>query len=198
MDVVGEAGDGRTGVSMAEALAPDVVLMDVRMPGLDGIAATAQIVARRPETRVLILTTFDLDGYVYAALAAGASGFLLKDVSPEHLVAAIRLVSTGDALLAPSITRRLVERFAAAAPAPAKMATFSAALISTASFSTTPDGGTSTPGSGTATGVTSEVAGSSAMSPGSVMTETPLSVTACWIAACTTRGLCTGVEMSSE
>jgi DNA-binding NarL/FixJ family response regulator len=112
VDVVGEAVDGAQAVTITCALRPDVVLMDVRMPTMDGLEATAQIVARAPGCRVLMLTTFDLDRYVYAALAAGASGFLLKDVTPEHLVAAVRLVNTGDALLSPSITRRLVERFA--------------------------------------------------------------------------------------
>src|SRR5690242_21340672 len=97
---------------MVRDVRPDVVLMDIRMPNLDGLEATRRILQREPGCRVLMLTTFDLDRYVYAALAAGASGFLLKDVSPEHLVAAVRLVGTGDALLAPSITRRLVERFA--------------------------------------------------------------------------------------
>jgi DNA-binding NarL/FixJ family response regulator len=93
---------------------PDVVLMDIRMPEMDGLEATRRILESRAgqDVQVIMLTTFDLDQYVYAALAAGASGFLLKDVSPEHLVAAVRLVRTGDALLAPSITRRLVERFA--------------------------------------------------------------------------------------
>ena len=116
LDVVGEAGDGRTGVSMAEALAPDVVLMDVRMPGLDGIAATAQIVARRPETRVLILTTFDLDEYVFAGLRSGASGFLLKDAPPSDLIAAIRTIAVGDAVIAPTATRRLLDQFAPMLP----------------------------------------------------------------------------------
>ncbi|MEU7865903.1 response regulator transcription factor [Dactylosporangium sp. NPDC049140] len=119
VDVVGEAADGVEAVSAAVRLRPDVVLMDIRMPNLDGLAATRQIVERRPECRIIMLTTFDLDRYVYAALAAGASGFLLKDVTPEHLAGAVRLVCTGDALLAPSITRRLVERYAAgAAPSP--------------------------------------------------------------------------------
>ncbi|MGW5051794.1 response regulator transcription factor [Actinokineospora sp. NPDC004072] len=118
IDVVGEAGDGVEAVSVVREQRPDVVLMDIRMPNLDGLAATRRVLAESPRCRVLMLTTFDLDRYVYAALAAGASGFLLKDVTPEHLVAAVRLVNTGDALLAPSITRRLVERFAAAdAPA---------------------------------------------------------------------------------
>ncbi|SRR5216683_1523484 len=112
--VVAETADGREAVSAVLKHRPDVVLMDVRMPEMDGLEATRRILAAQPDggCRIIILTTFDLDQYVYAALAAGASGFLLKDVSPEHLVAAVRLVRAGDALLAPSITRRLVERFA--------------------------------------------------------------------------------------
>ncbi|MCO6011708.1 response regulator transcription factor [Actinoallomurus purpureus] len=113
IDVVGEAADGATAVDAVRRTRPDVVLMDIRMPGVDGLEATRRILSAGPDApRVIILTTFDLDRYVYAALSAGASGFLLKDVSPEHLVAAVRLVRSGDALLAPSITRRLVERFA--------------------------------------------------------------------------------------
>ena len=118
IEVVAEAADGKEAVAAALKHRPDVVLMDIRMPGMDGLEATRQILAARPPNvptpgpRIIILTTFDLDQYVYAALAAGASGFLLKDVSPEHLIAAVQLVRTGDALLAPSITRRLVERFA--------------------------------------------------------------------------------------
>jgi DNA-binding NarL/FixJ family response regulator len=123
IDVVAEAADGAQAVAAARAHQPDVVLMDIRMPVMDGIEATRQILADAQAggedggapTRVIMLTTFDLDAYVYAALTAGASGFLLKDVTPEHLVAAVQLVRTGDALLAPSITRRLVERFAATA-----------------------------------------------------------------------------------
>jgi DNA-binding NarL/FixJ family response regulator len=112
--VVAEAADGRDAVAAVLKHRPDVALMDIRMPEMDGLEATRRILAAIPGegTRVIMLTTFDLDQYVYAALAAGASGFLLKDVSPEHLVAAVRLVRSGDALLAPSITRRLVERFA--------------------------------------------------------------------------------------
>jgi DNA-binding NarL/FixJ family response regulator len=112
VEVVGEAADGAEAIEVVARLRPDVVLMDIRMPDLDGLAATRHILDADQGCRVLILTTFDLDKYVYAALSAGASGFLLKDVTPEHLVAAVRLVMTGDALLAPSITRRLVERFA--------------------------------------------------------------------------------------
>ena len=112
--VVAEAADGTEAVSAVLRHRPDVVLMDIRMPEMDGLEATRRILASRPgaQCRIIILTTFDLDQYVYAALAAGASGFLLKHVSPEYLVTAVRLVRSGDALLAPSITRRLVERFA--------------------------------------------------------------------------------------
>ncbi|MGX7675357.1 response regulator [Plantactinospora sp. DSM 117369] len=117
LDVVGEAADGVEAVAAAHELRPDVVLLDIRMPNMDGLQAARRILARSPDCRVIMLTTFDLDRYVYAALAAGASGFLLKDVTPEHLAAAVRLVNTGDALLAPSITRRLVERFATTDPA---------------------------------------------------------------------------------
>ncbi|MFD0891442.1 response regulator, partial [Streptosporangium algeriense] len=113
IEVVGEAADGAEAIDAVRRTRPDVVLMDIRMPQMDGLEATRRLMAEESQkTRVLILTTYDLDHYVYSALAAGASGFLLKDVTPEHLVAAVRLVRTGDALLAPSITRRLVERFA--------------------------------------------------------------------------------------
>jgi DNA-binding NarL/FixJ family response regulator len=120
VDVVGEAAGGEEAVAMAAELDPDVVLMDIRMPGLDGIEATRRIVAAagaRP-VRVLMLTTFDLNEYVYEALRAGASGFLLKDVPPEQLVAGIRVVAEGEALLAPSITRRLIQEFAQVTPTP--------------------------------------------------------------------------------
>jgi DNA-binding NarL/FixJ family response regulator len=111
-EVAGESGDGDDAVAVARRLRPDVVLMDVRMPRMDGIEATRLIFEALPRCRVIVLTTFDLDEYVYAALGAGACGFLLKDVAPEQLIAAVRMVVSGDALLAPSITRRLIERYA--------------------------------------------------------------------------------------
>jgi DNA-binding NarL/FixJ family response regulator len=115
LEVVGEAGTGAEAIDQAHTLRPDVVLMDVRMPDLDGIAATARITATDAlsDTKVLVLTTFDLDQYVYGALRAGASGFLLKDTAPAHLLDAIEVVARGDALIAPSITRRLISEFAA-------------------------------------------------------------------------------------
>jgi len=122
IEVVGEAGDGQEAIGLVRRFRPDVVLMDVRMPGLDGLEATRRLLGAGDAARVIMLTTFDLDEYVYAALQAGASGFLLKDVSPERLVAAVRMVADGDALLAPSITRRLVERFARRDPGPALQA----------------------------------------------------------------------------
>ncbi|MFC8132075.1 response regulator [Streptomyces sp. NPDC057302] len=114
IEVTAEAADGAEAVAAVRRTRPDVVLMDIRMPLMDGIEATRRILGGEGPhaTRVIILTTYDLDHYVYAALTAGASGFLLKDVTPEHLVAAVRLVQSGDALLAPTITRRLIERFA--------------------------------------------------------------------------------------
>lgn len=114
IEVTAEAADGAEAVAAVRRTRPDVVLMDIRMPEMDGIEATRRIIgdAGPAGARVIILTTYDLDHYVYAALTAGASGFLLKDVTPEHLVSALRLVQTGDALLAPTITRRLIERFA--------------------------------------------------------------------------------------
>ena len=119
ISVVGEAVDGLDAIELVERASPDVVVMDIRMPRLDGVAATERIVGGRTgdrAPRVLILTTFDLDEYVFAALQAGASGFLLKDTPAEDLVAAVRLVAAGDALLAPSVTRRVIEEFAARAP----------------------------------------------------------------------------------
>jgi DNA-binding NarL/FixJ family response regulator len=114
LTVVGEAGDGHAAVALTRELRPDIVLMDIRMPVQDGIDATREVVddAYNTRTRVIMLTTFDLDEYVYAALRAGASGFLLKDGTPEDLVSAIRIVAAGDALLAPTVTRRLIEQFA--------------------------------------------------------------------------------------
>ncbi|MEU0105286.1 response regulator transcription factor [Streptomyces sp. NPDC006251] len=111
MTVVGEAANGSEAVRMAAELHPDVVLMDIRMPGLDGIEATRRITAAGDRTRILIVTTFDLDEYAYAGLRAGASGFLVKDAQPEELLAGIRAVATGDAVVAPSLTRRLLDAY---------------------------------------------------------------------------------------
>ncbi|MFS0704622.1 response regulator [Cellulomonas sp. 179-A 9B4 NHS] len=117
LEVVGEAGDGRAAIEQVAALRPDVVLMDVRMPGMNGIDATERLVASHPGTRVLILTTFDLDEYAFAALRVGASGFLLKDARPAELVAAIRSVASGDAVVSPRVTRRMLEMFSGQLPA---------------------------------------------------------------------------------
>ncbi len=111
IQVVGEAGDGVQAIAGTRRLQPDVVLMDIRMPNLDGLQATKQIMAAGSASRVLILTTFDLDEYVYQALTAGASGFLLKNAPPEQLISAVRVVAAGDGLLSPSITRRVIEQF---------------------------------------------------------------------------------------
>jgi DNA-binding NarL/FixJ family response regulator len=111
IEVVGETEDGAETVDAAVELAPDVVLMDIRMPGMDGIEATRRLVARGARCRVLVLTTFDVDDYVYEAMKAGASGFLLKTAPPRQLADAVRTIAAGDALLAPSVTRRLVEQF---------------------------------------------------------------------------------------
>jgi DNA-binding NarL/FixJ family response regulator len=116
LEVVGEAEDGVQAIALARKLDPDVILMDVRMPELDGVEATRRLVAAGSRARVLILTTFDLDEYVYEAIRAGASGFLLKDVQPTQLVDAIRVVAAGEALLAPTVTRRLLDRFADTLP----------------------------------------------------------------------------------
>ena len=116
LTVVGTAGDGRGALAMIEQTAPDIVLMDIRMPDMDGIEATRRIVARGPLPRVLVLTTFDADAYLYDALSAGAAGFLLKDAPPEQLAAAVRTVAAGDALLDPSLTRRLIDRYLDAPP----------------------------------------------------------------------------------
>jgi DNA-binding NarL/FixJ family response regulator len=122
VEVVGEAADGREAIEQARALAPDVVLMDVRMPNLDGIEATRRIVGEAEAPRVIVLTTFDEDEYVFGALRAGASGFLLKDAPEDQLVAAIRVATDGGSLFAPSVTRRLIERFAGHSEPPAGLA----------------------------------------------------------------------------
>ncbi len=127
MEVVGEAADGVDAVTAAKALRPDVALMDIRMPRLDGIEATRQITAAAPAVKVLALTTFDLDEYVYAAVRAGASGFLLKDVSPDDLVHAVQVVARGESMLAPALTRRLLDRFATT-PLPGRLPPAVAAL----------------------------------------------------------------------
>ena len=117
IDVVGEAPDGRAAVERAIELRPDVVLMDVRMPGLDGIAATRELLAVSPDVKVVVLTTFEQDDYIFGALSAGASGFLLKRTRPEELIAAIHTVAAGDSLLSPSVTRTVIQRVAGQ-PAP--------------------------------------------------------------------------------
>ena len=116
LEVVGEAANGREAVAEAGRLRPDVVLRDVRMPEMDGIEATRRLLDGNDDTKIVMLTTFDMDEYVYEALRAGASGFLLKDVPPEQLVAGIRAVASGDALLAPSVTRRVIEEFVSRPP----------------------------------------------------------------------------------
>jgi DNA-binding NarL/FixJ family response regulator len=116
IEVVGEAENGAEAVALAGRRSPDVILMDIRMPVLDGVEATRQLVSEGSPARILVLTTFDLDEYVHAAIRAGASGFLLKDVTPAKLLEAIRVVAAGDALLAPSVTRRLLELFATTLP----------------------------------------------------------------------------------
>ncbi|WP_405063980.1 response regulator transcription factor [Kribbella sp. NBC_01505] len=116
LTVVGQAGDGAEAVALAAELDPDVVLMDIRMPGLDGLSATRLLTERGERPRVLVLTTFDLDEYVYEALRSGASGFLLKDAQADDLLTAIRVVAAGDGMLAPAVTGRLIQAFAAGAP----------------------------------------------------------------------------------
>jgi DNA-binding NarL/FixJ family response regulator len=113
IEVVGQSADGEAAVAQAVALRPDVAVLDIRMPGVDGLTATARITVEAPATRVVVLTTFGLDEYVFAALRAGAAGFLLKDVDPERVVDAVRVVAAGDAPLDPGVTRRLIDRFAA-------------------------------------------------------------------------------------
>ncbi|GCD94885.1 response regulator [Embleya hyalina] len=120
IDVIGEAGTGADAVRLVDELGPDVVVMDIRMPVMDGIEATRIITAKSPASRVIVLTTFDEDENVYGALRAGAAGFLVKDMVLEDIIAAIRVVSAGDALIAPAVTRRLIRDFADRAPAPAR------------------------------------------------------------------------------
>jgi DNA-binding NarL/FixJ family response regulator len=120
LTVVGEAANGLDAVAAAQRLAPDVVLMDVRMPEMDGVEATRRIITSRSQARIIILTTFDLDEYVYAALRAGASGFLLKDTPPADMLSAIRAVASGDAVVAPRVTRRLLSTYAHRLPAPGR------------------------------------------------------------------------------
>jgi DNA-binding NarL/FixJ family response regulator len=120
IDIVGEAANGREAVEATQKLAPDVVLMDVRMPEMDGVQATRMIIESRSDTRIIILTTFDLDEYVYAALRAGASGFLLKDTPPGDLLSGIRAVASGDAVVAPRVTRRLLSTYAHRLPVPGR------------------------------------------------------------------------------
>src|ERR1700742_1141319 len=117
IEVIGEAGDGREAIYLCKYRKPDLVLMDVRMPDLDGIAATRELLSLHPELRVMVLTTFEQDDYIFGALAAGASGFLLKRTPPEELLAAVRTVAAGDSLLSPSVTSRVIGRMAGA-PAP--------------------------------------------------------------------------------
>jgi len=119
LTVVGQAGDGATAVDLAASLAPDVVLMDIRMPGMDGLTATRLLTGRPDAPAVVVLTTFDLDSYVYEALRAGAAGYLLKDAEPDELLSAVRVVAGGDAMLAPTVTRRLIATFADGGPPPA-------------------------------------------------------------------------------
>jgi DNA-binding NarL/FixJ family response regulator len=122
IQVAGEAGDGVEAVAATRRLRPDVVLMDIRMPNLDGLQATKQVVAAGSGSRVVILTTFDLDEYVYQALAAGASGFLLKNAPPEQLISAVRVIAAGDGLLSPQVTRRVIEQFTRLPPPPSDSA----------------------------------------------------------------------------
>ena len=116
IEVVGESGDGRAAIASARSLRPDVVLMDIRMPELDGISATRELLATWPEARVVVLTTFEDDEYVFGSLAAGASGFLLKRTRPEELIAGIHTIAAGDSLLSPSVTRTVIDRMAGATP----------------------------------------------------------------------------------
>jgi DNA-binding NarL/FixJ family response regulator len=128
ISVLGEAGDGAAGMQLARQVRPDVVVMDIRMPGTDGITATRRLTATAEPPAVLVLTTFDLDEYVFEALRAGASGFLLKDAPPEQLIAAVHTVAAGDALLSPAVTRRVIERFARLPTADDRLSARTAAL----------------------------------------------------------------------
>lgn len=145
IEVVGEARTGREAVALATELAPDVVCMDVQMPELDGLAATRELIAAGTAAGILVLTTFDRDDYLFAALEAGASGFVLKNSSPEDLVAAVQVIARGDALLSPDVTRRVIESFAGRTGAPGAMTPGAASRDGSAAGGSTPAGSAAAP-----------------------------------------------------